>query len=441
MILLAVMAVNTAYTVLIPLVPQIERRAGLNEAGIALVFAIYAGAKAITQPLGGLWTDRWSARRVMPLALLMTAICVCLLAAARSPAGVLAARAGWGVGDGLLTPALYQGMTDLCARYSIPANRSMAWFGASAVIGMLLGPAFAALAIGLGVFLLCIVCSAIIVATGLGVYAAQRELPKPNARAPAVTGAGSSVATRSVATRVPQRTWLSAVLLFGTLDLLTNLAYSGLEPTIPLYLTPPDPRLTSVVFMLGLATFAVASWQLGRRPNGPSPVALIVLGCLIGMAGFAGFSLGTTVWTVAPSMVIVMISQPMLYLAARWGTAELRKSGGPTGLAFGVFGAVSDVGYMLGPLVSVALIDAVGAAGFAFLGLIGALGLLSAWPVSRRSRRAQQVPWLPYRHRGAGGSGPPSSSPRASRCGWADGSTMSWSPMRHSARSVATRIT
>ena len=63
-ILVAVISVNTAYTVLIPLVPQIERHAGLTESGISLVFAIYAGAKAVAQPLGGLWADRWPVSRV-----------------------------------------------------------------------------------------------------------------------------------------------------------------------------------------------------------------------------------------------------------------------------------------------------------------------------------------------------------------------------------------
>src|SRR5580692_7325981 len=62
-ILVAVISVNTAYTVLIPLVPQIERHAGLTESGISLVFAIYAGAKAVAQPLGGLWADRWPVSR------------------------------------------------------------------------------------------------------------------------------------------------------------------------------------------------------------------------------------------------------------------------------------------------------------------------------------------------------------------------------------------
>lgn len=383
MILLTVMSVNAAYTVLIPLVPQIQRRAGLTETGVSLVFAIYAGAKAVAQPLGGLWTDRWSARRVALVALLMVAAFVCLLATARTAAGVLAARAGWGVGEGLLTPALYQGTADLCARSAIPINRAMAWFGASAVTGLLLGPAFAALAAGLGLFWLCTTCSAVTVVTGLGVYAAQREPPKAGTQTPAAA---------SAAARIPQRTWLTTVLLFGTLDLLTNLAYSGLEPTIPLYLRPPDTRQISVVFMLGMTTFGVTSLLLGRRRNGRGPAGLIVLGCLVGAAGFAGFSLGTGVWTVAASMAIVMVSQPMLYLAARWGTAQLRESNGPVGLAFGVFGAISDAGYMLGPLVSVALVNAVGSAGFAFMGLIGALGLLTAGPVARHTHRAAEVP-------------------------------------------------
>lgn len=395
MIFLAVISVNTAYTVLIPLVPQIERRAGLTETGISLVFAIFAGARAVTQPLGGLLTDRWSAGWVSLLAVLVVAVCVCLLAAARTPAAILAARAGWGVGEGLLTPALYQGTTNLCARYDIPVNRAMAWFGTSAVVGLMLGPAFAGLAAGLGLSWLCIACAAISVVTGLGAYAAQRGPSKAAARTPA-TAPAPAPAGAAPAGAPFLRAWLITVLLFGVLDLLTNLAYSGLEPTIPLYLTPADPRRISAVFMLGTGTFAVTSWLLGRwHNNGPGPATLIVLGCLTGVLGFAGFSFANTIWDVAPSMVVVMISNPMLYLAARWGTARLRESGGPAGLAFGIFGAVSDVGYMLGPLVSVALISAVGPSGFTFVGLIGALGLLTAWPVAHLRNRTREVTWLP----------------------------------------------
>lgn len=383
-ILVAVISVNTAYTVLIPLVPQIERHAGLTESGISLVFAIYAGAKAVAQPLGGLWADRWPVSRVAGSALLVIAICVYLMGAARNPAGVLAARAGWGIGAGLLTPALYKGTAELSARYDVPVSRSMAWFGVAAVTGLLLGPAFAAVAAGLGLSRLCTVCAAITIATCLSIYPALSEPSKIAVRPPADGPAAAPV---------PRRAWLTIVLLFGTLDLLTNLAYSGLEPTIPLYLTPPAPWRTSVVFMLGMGTFAVVSWLLGRQHSRLGSAALIVLGGLIGVVGFAGFSIGSTVWTVAPSMVIVMISQPLLYLAARWGTAELRESGGPVGLAFGIFGSISDVGYMLGPLVGVALVDAAGRAGFAIVGLIGALGMLTARPVARRGRRTGEASW------------------------------------------------
>ncbi|GIJ28774.1 hypothetical protein Vqi01_39360 [Micromonospora qiuiae] len=378
MLLLAVSSVNAAYTVLIPLVPQIERDAGLDKAGIALMFAVYAGAKAVAQPFGGLWVDRWRTGQVALLSLLLIALCVYLLAIARTPLAVLAARTAWGVGAGLLTPTLYQGVTELCVRYAVPTKRVMAWFGGAAVTGLLLGPAFAGLAVGFGLYWLCLICAVVTVGTGFGVHAALRE--------PTAAAVPAEAGTAPAAEPLPRRVWLGTVVLFGVLDLFTNLAYSALEPTIPLYLR--DAGQISLVFVLGMATFAVVSWQLGRSRGGPRPAGLILLGCAIGAAGFAVLSFGDSVWAVAPGMVVIMVSQPMLYLAARWGTAELRETGRPMGLAFGIFGAISDFGYMLGPLLGVFLFDRLGPPGFTVVGLVGALGLLCIGPVRRWERRA-----------------------------------------------------
>lgn len=384
LVLATVITVNASYTVLIPFVPELQHRIAAGPVVIALVFALFAGGKALAQPLGGFWVDRWQARHVAFGSLFVVVAGILTTAYARDPVVLLAGRACWGVGEGLLTPALYAGATLLCRRYALSTSRMMGSFGSAAVAGFLLGPLIAGLATPLGLEAL-FVCGA--VATLVAAFGLQIAL-KPRApatgRPPAPVDPATSTVSEPATQPAPDAAggrWWVGVLGLGALDLTTNLAYAALEPTLPLYLTAglgPESARTgiSAVFVVGLTAFGVFSWLLGWRAEHLSILTLARGGLTFLALGLAGLSLTPQVVPVAGWFVVIMCGQAMLYLAARRGVIQLSSARNAHGKAFGLFGATSDVGHVLGPVVGMALYQSTGRLSFILLGVFSSFLLL-----------------------------------------------------------------
>lgn len=377
----ALLSVNASYTLLIPFVPDLEERAGANPTVVALTFAIFAGAKAAAQPFGGMWVDRWRPGDVGCVALLIAAAGIVVTAIARDPATLLAGRALWGVGEGLVTPALYAGMAALCRRYDLPTSRMMGNFGTFAVAGFLLGPLAAGIAAPFGLDALFLFGAAVTAVTAFGLrWAVPRDVAAPVEEEQAddtPTGAATG-------------RWWTWVLALGALDLFTNLTYSALEPVLPLYLSADGEESArgaiSLVFAVGLAAFGVVSWLLGRFAGQVGLVALARIGLAFAAVGTVGLHASAEVWPVAACFVVLMVGQAALYLTARRGVVELRSAMTRQGKAFGLFGLVSDIGNILGPLLGVALYELTGRVSFLVIGALS--GLLLAALVVRRRRPA-----------------------------------------------------
>ncbi|ROP35776.1 homoserine O-acetyltransferase MetX [Saccharothrix texasensis] len=384
----ALLSVNASYTLLIPFVPDLEERAGANPTVVALTFAVFAGAKAAAQPFGGMWVDRWRPGDVGCVALLIAAAGIVVTAIARDPATLLAGRALWGVGEGLVTPALYAGMAALCRRYDLPTSRMMGNFGTFAVAGFLLGPLAAGIAAPFGLDALFLFGAAVTAVTAFGLrWAVPRDVPAPVDEEQADDTAAGTAATGG--------RWWTWVLALGALDLFTNLTYSALEPVLPLYLSADGAESArgaiSLVFAIGLAAFGVVSWLLGRYASRLGLVAMAVVGLAFAAVGTAGLYASAEVWPVAACFVVLMVGQAALYLTARRGVVELRSAMTRQGKAFGLFGLVSDIGNILGPLLGVALYELTGRVSFLVIGALSGL-LLAALVVGARRSRAVPGP-------------------------------------------------
>lgn len=385
LLLAGILSANASYTVLIPFVPELERRVHMDGLGLALTFALFAAAKALFQPVGGAWSDRWQARSVAFTGLVVVALSVTWLAFSTSQWELLGARVAWGAGEGILTPALYHGATLLCGEHRIPDHRMMGWFGTASVTGFLLGPVIAGSGSSLGLTTLCVLGAVATVVTAFGVFravplerradgAAAQEQDAP-ARAPGDAGS-----------RAP-RHWMMLVLVFGVLDLVAGLTYSALEPTIPLYIASAGEStlVISSVFTVGLATFALVSTVLGRVAEKWSVETLVTVGLVTGTVGTAGISLSNRQIPLMCCFVLIMTGQPSVYIAARKGVAALRSAGGRLGISFGVFGAISDLGEVVGPLAGSGLYALGGRQGFIWLAIIGmalltvVLGIYRKW--------------------------------------------------------------
>ncbi|MFF9311430.1 MFS transporter [Streptomyces sp. NPDC014748] len=392
LLLAAVISVNASYTVMIPFVPDLEDRAGAGPVVVALTFALFAGAKALAQPVGGWWVDRWRADRVAMLSMLTAAAGIALTALARDSATLLTARVVWGIGEGLVSPALYAGMTALCRQHEIPTSRMMGNFGSAAVAGFLLGPLIAGAAVPVGLTGLFLAGAVITAATAVGLVLAipgqqapqpeEETEPAPAADAPA---ADAPAADAPAAGPTPTRWWVWALLL-GGLDMFTFLVYSALEPLLPEYLSSGADSsartVISAVFVAGLAVSGLAMWLLGRFTLPLRTLAATGLGFtavgLCAMAATAHFV------AVGLSFMVYMFGYATLFLTARRGIVELKAATSDDGKAFGLFGLVSDLGNVLGPLLGVALYAVNHRLPFLLLGAVSGLVLLALAAVARR---------------------------------------------------------
>lgn len=379
LLLVAVISVNASYTVLIPFVPDLEERVGAGPVTIALVFALFAAAKALFQPLGGWWVDRWRPRAVACVALNIAAAGIVLTAFADDAVTLLVGRFVWGIGEGLVTPALYAGMSALCKRYDIAAGRMMGNFGSAAVAGFLLGPLVAGVAAPFGLAALFVAGAVLTSLTAFGLlYAIPDTVVEP--AAPADAGG--------------RNRWWAWVLVLGVLDLFTHLVYTSLEPLLPLYLSGAAEGSArgaiSVVFVVGLATSAVSMWALGRYTERFGLVPMIGTGLAILGVGLAAMAVSASVVPVAAAFVVVMVGYAILFLTARRGIVELKSAADSQGTAFGLFGLVSDVGNVLGPVAGVVLYELTGRTSFILLGALS--GLLVVVLASQAPRWRRHFP-------------------------------------------------
>jgi MFS family permease len=377
LLLIAVISVNASYTVLIPFVPDLEERVGAGPVTIALVFALFAAAKALFQPVGGWWVDRWRPRAVACVALNIAAVGIVLTAFADDAVTLLVGRFVWGIGEGLVTPALYAGMSALCKRYDIAAGRMMGNFGSAAVAGFLLGPLIAGVAAPFGLEALFVVGAIVTSLTAFGLLHAIPDAPTEVAAVESSAGGANR--------------WWVWVLVLGLLDLFTHLVYTALEPLLPLYLSGAAEGSArgaiSVVFVVGLATSAVSMWALGRYTERFALVPMIATGLAVLGIGLAAMSISASVVPVAAAFLVVMVGYAILFLTARRGIVELKSAADSQGTAFGLFGLVSDVGNVLGPVAGVVLYELTGRTSFVVLGVFSGLLVVVLASQARRWHR------------------------------------------------------
>ncbi|WP_055494953.1 MFS transporter [Streptomyces sp. TP-A0356] len=382
LLLAAVVSVNASYTVMIPFVPDLEHRVGAGPVVVALAFALFAAAKALAQPVGGWWVDKWRADRVAMLSMLTAAVGIALTALARDSLTLLAARVCWGIGEGLVSPALYAGMTALCRRHGIPTSRMMGNFGSAAVAGFLLGPLVAGVAVPAGLTALFVAGATVTAATALGLL---RAIPGPEPEGSGEEPESVPAPAAAAAGPAPVRWWVWALLL-GGLDMFTFLVYSALEPVLPVYLSTgahtSARTAISAVFVAGLAVSGLAMWLLGRYTPPLRTLAAVGLG--LTAVGLCAMAASAHFVAVGGSFMVYMFGYATLFLAARRGIVELRAATAHDGKAFGLFGLVSDIGNVLGPVIGVALYEVTDRLPFLVLGAVSGLVLLALAAVGRR---------------------------------------------------------
>jgi MFS family permease len=166
-------------------------------------------------------------------------------------------------------------------------------------------------------------------------------------------------------------------LLLGGLDMFTFLVYSALEPVLPVYLSDGAQASArtaiSAVFVTGLAVSGLTMWLLGRYT--PPLRTLVATGLGLTAVGLCAMAASAHVVAVGGSFMVYMFGYATLFLAARRGIVELKAATANDGKAFGLFGLVSDIGNVLGPVIGMALYEVTDRLPFLLLGAVSGLVL------------------------------------------------------------------
>lgn len=380
-LLVTVVGTNIGYTALFPYLPRLSAHLGLTSAGLAAFLSGFAVAKIVGQPLGGVLVDLWGLRTTAAAGLAWAVLGMAMVTVASSAYPAIAGRLVWGAADGVLTPVLYRALMVVAAEHGRDPTIGYSRLGSVAVLSLAGGPLVvglvhpfvgyqAVLGAAAGLTLLNAVVAWLVLPGRAG------SAPAPETAAPGVDGL-----------------WrlLRAIVFFGVVDLVANLIWGAMEPTVPLYLNRVDHDPTgraAWVLGLGMAVFAVANPLLARLPESwrrprTASLGLVVLGAscvLLGKVAVpaVGFA----------AIALFMGAQAYVYLLARTGVQQY---GGGSGKAWGIFGMCSDAGQVWGPLAGVFLFQSVGTGAFPVLG-IGTVLAAATLPVLTGNWRLGQRP-------------------------------------------------
>jgi MFS family permease len=400
-LLVAVGVSNVAYTVLIPFVPTLNSVFQMSAVLIGVAFAGFAATKALSQPVGGWLVDRAGGRTVAIAGLILTALATAAMAAAGTATQVIVCRLAWGVGEGLAIPALYRLTARLGTESGYGSDRTLGWFGTAAVTGMTVGPGLVAALSGMIDFRSAFAGGAVLtgLATFLVAFAFRRDAPS---RARPAVRRDVRADHREPLSRLPL---IPLVIVLGLLDLANNAVYAAMEPLFPLHGTGPllaRERVVSASFFLGLAVFAVFSWVGGRVVARSHRFPLTAAAFAVQAAALVLAWVTGSYWLFTAAFILLMAVQPLVYVNMRAVIGRLAE--GKQGRAFGWFGFVSDVGWVVGPIAATAAYQMAGSGSFALLALAAVAAAALGWAA---------FPWLraPFL-RGDAGSSPMSSPPK-----------------------------
>lgn len=364
-LLLSAVMMNIAYTMLVPLVPELTGRFQMSALEVAAAFSGFAVAKALTQPIGGILVDRTPRPQLIGfLGMSMTAAAVLGLAFAAAGWQVLAWRLAWGMAEGLTMPVLYQLASSLGASSRFGTARVMGWFGGCCTAGMVLGPAVVGLlhpVLGFtGVFL----AGAVVTAAGgvllLGLRVDRTEV-SPSA------AAGERWTTGAV------RPLILLVAIFAVVDLVNNALFAALEPVVPLHLdkvTGNGVAYTSAIYTAGLAVFMVVALTCAKLVESRPLLVIAAFAFGAEAVGLAAVGMFDGVVAMCAGLLLFMTAQPVLYLVARQGVNLVPRH--LLGRAFGAFGLVSDIGFVVGPLLGALAYTWLGISAFLAMAVVAA---------------------------------------------------------------------
>ena len=360
-----VIAVNQlGFGIVVPVTPIYARTFGVSEAAVGLVVAVYGLGRFLFNLPAGQAADRFGRKPVIFVGTMVTCVGSVLCGLAPDFPQLLAYRFVGGVGAAIVITGVQVVVADVSTRET--RGRMMATYmgfftfavGVGPSVGGLIasvaGPrapffAFAALATVAGMVALFVLPE-----TRVSTAREEREegTASPRAAARPVPSAEASVAPP---TRGNARQLLTNVG-FLTISLVTFVQFfnrtGAIFAVVPLM---GVERLGLDAATIGFALTAASLCnialvgvtgqlvdRLGRKP-------VIVPGCLIAAAGFAGFPLSTGYAMFVFSAILWGISGAFISASAAYAADQAPP--GANGVTMGVYRMLADLGYVVGPVM------------------------------------------------------------------------------------------
>jgi len=348
------LASYTALMAAYPVFPPIARQLGLSELQTGFLISLSAAAMAVASPFWGRLSETWGRKRVFVIGLVGAGLAIglftlvthaglmgliagpalfVLLALARMPLGLLVAAAP------VAAQAHVADVTD-------SENRSagMAMIGAASGLGLIVGPAVAAVLVVFGLLVPFYASAVIVLAAAFMVWLA---MPEAATRPPS-------------AGQTPPRLWDRRIWPFLTIGFGSVTMVSLVQVSIGFFLidrfalsVPQAGQSAAVAFLVVGLVLVATQGVLLPRIKWP-PLRMMRLGLPLMAAGFAMLILAPTVWALYLAFAVMGFGAGFTFPGFQ-AAVTLAVGAEEQGQVAGLTGSANAAGAVIGPLAGTAL--------------------------------------------------------------------------------------
>ncbi len=381
-VFVAVAVFNVGIGMIVPILPVYAQSYGATVFVVGLMVGAASIGRLLMQGPGGHFTDTYGNQKMAAIGFGIFTPSMLLMAFLPTPFLFVLLRFVEGTAEGLAIPALYSIVATRSPKED--AGKNFGMFTTFATSGLAIGPLFGGFFGDYwnGRFPFIVTATiAIIVALFLFRLPAATTAPPTQATTKKKGKMGIITAIRQLL----QGSNLKILLPASFFSFLTKFAFAALQVVLPLYLVDvlgTGKESLGFIFSLNFFIYSfsqpVAGWLSDKMGNNYD---LVLGGAIIGVAFL--------LLPLASSYPLFLVIFAFEAFAAAWVTVSLRRLVGhhvdaaDSGKAFGIVGAIGDLGSFSGPLVVGIIYQWLPLLPFTFIGVLSLIGVANSFQLFR----------------------------------------------------------